>query len=53
MQIARPMEKIWKEIIELIVAIGAGLVVFTITLTLLGYFVAGKVLQPWVDPSWV
>ncbi len=45
-QIARPMEKFWEELIELVIAIGAGLVVFTITLILLGYFVAGKVLQP-------
>jgi signal transduction histidine kinase len=48
-QIARPMEKLWEEIVELVVAIGVGLVFFTLTLVLLGYFVAGKILQPIIE----
>ena len=45
-QIARPMEKLQEEIVDLVIAIAVGLIVFTLTLVLLGYFVAGKILQP-------
>ncbi|MBU0944806.1 MAG: HAMP domain-containing histidine kinase [Proteobacteria bacterium] len=45
-QIARPMEKLDEEISELILTITVGLVFFTLVLILLGYFVAGKILQP-------
>jgi signal transduction histidine kinase len=45
-QIAKPMQHLQKEINEVFIAIGVGLVFFTLTLILLGYFVAGKILQP-------
>lgn len=45
-QIARPMEKLQEELIDLVVSIIAGLLLFTITLLLAGYFVAGKILDP-------
>ncbi|RUM46718.1 MAG: sensor histidine kinase [Desulfocapsa sp.] len=45
-QIARPMEKLQEEIIDLIIAIIIGLLFFAITLLLAGYFVAGKILEP-------
>ena len=45
-QIAKPMGKFWDEIVELVIAIGIGLVVFTLVLITLGYFVAGKILEP-------
>jgi len=45
-QIARPIEKLWEEILELVIAIGIGLVFFTLALLLFGYFVAGKILRP-------
>ncbi len=48
-QIAKPMEKLWKEIVELSIAIGVGLLFFTLTLILLGYFIAGKIIQPIVE----
>lgn len=48
-QIARPMEKLWEEIFEIIIILGIGLVVFTLSLILLGYFVAGRILQPLVE----
>ncbi len=45
-QIARPMEKLQEEIIDLVISITVGLLLFTITLLLAGYFVAGKILAP-------
>ena len=45
-QIARPMEKLQEEIIDLFISITVGLVIYTITLLLSGYFVAGKILHP-------
>jgi signal transduction histidine kinase len=45
-QIARPMEKLQEEIVDLIISITVGLLLFTITLLLSGYFVAGKILEP-------
>ncbi|SDO59178.1 sensor histidine kinase [Desulforhopalus singaporensis] len=45
-QIARPMEKLWEEIVELLLTIGAGLLVFTFALVVIGYYVAGKILEP-------
>ncbi len=45
-QIAKPMAHLQEEITEVFIAIGVGLVFFTLTLILLGYFVAGKILQP-------
>ena len=45
-QLAKPMEKLWEEIVELIVIIGIGLVVFTLALITFGYMVAGKILEP-------
>ncbi len=45
-QIARPMEKLQEEIVDLVIAIAVGLIVFTLALVLLGYLVAGKILQP-------
>ena len=45
-QIARPMEKLQEEIIDLLISIAVGLLFFTLVLVLLGYFVAGKILQP-------
>ncbi len=45
-QIARPMEKLQEEMVELIFSVVIGLAVFTIVLILLGYIVAGKILQP-------
>ncbi len=48
-QIAKPMEKFWEEMVELFIAIGVGLIFFTITLILLGYLIAGKILQPIIE----
>jgi len=48
-QIARPMERLQEQIIDLIVSITVGLVFFTIALVLLGYFAAGRILQPIAD----
>jgi signal transduction histidine kinase len=48
-QIARPMEKLQEEIVDLIISITVGLVLYTIALLLFGYFVAGKILQPIAD----
>lgn len=48
-QIARPMEKLQEELVDLIISIAIGLLIFTITLLLLGYFAAGKILQPISD----
>jgi signal transduction histidine kinase len=48
-QIARPMEKLHEEIVDLIISIIISLILYTITLLLLGYFVAGKILQPIAD----
>ncbi|HHB76136.1 MAG TPA: HAMP domain-containing histidine kinase, partial [Desulfobulbus sp.] len=48
-QIARPMEKLQEEIVDLVISITVGLLLFTITLLLSGYFVAGKILQPIAD----
>lgn len=45
-QIARPMEKLQDEINDLIISVTVGLVTFAITLIILSYFVAGKILQP-------
>ncbi len=45
-QIARPMEKLQEEIVDLGIAIAIGLIVFTLALVVLGYLVAGKILQP-------
>jgi signal transduction histidine kinase len=45
-QIARPMDKLEEEINDLVLSIAVGMVVFAIVLILLGYFVAGKILQP-------
>ncbi len=45
-QIARPMEKLEEEVTDLAIAIPAGLVVFALALVGLGYFAAGKILQP-------
>ena len=45
-QIAKPMPHLQEEINEVFIAIGVGLVAFTLTLILFGYFVAGKILQP-------
>lgn len=45
-QIARPMEKLQEEIIDLVVSVTVGLVVYTISMLLFGYFVAGKILEP-------
>ncbi len=45
-QIARPMEKLQEEITDLMLSIAAGLVLFAISLLLLGYFAAGKIIQP-------
>jgi two-component system, OmpR family, sensor kinase len=48
-QIARPMKKLWEEIIELVLIIGLGLLFFTLALILQGYFVASKILQPLIE----
>jgi len=45
-QIGRPMEKLQEEIFDLVFSVAAGLMVFTLALILLGYFAAGKILQP-------
>ena len=45
-QIGRPMEKLQEEIVDLVFSIVVGLIVFTLALVLLGYFAAGKILQP-------
>jgi signal transduction histidine kinase len=45
-QIARPMDKLQEEIIDLVISIVVGLAFFAIALLLLGYLVAGKVIQP-------
>jgi len=45
-QIARPTEKLQKEIVDLVISIIVGLLFFAITLLLSGYFVAGKILEP-------
>ncbi len=45
-QIARPMERLKGEIIELVRGIAIGLAVFTAALMVLGYFVAGRILLP-------
>ncbi len=45
-QIARPMEQLQKEIVDLVISIIVGLLFFAITLLLSGYFVAGKILEP-------
>jgi len=45
-QIARPMDKLHEEIIDLVISIVVGLAFFALALLLLGYLVAGKVLQP-------
>lgn len=48
-QIARPMEKLQEEIIDLVISITVGLIFFTIALILFGYFVAGRILKPIAD----
>ena len=45
-QIARPMEKLHEEIVDLIVSVMIALLLYTIVLLLAGYFAAGKILQP-------
>ncbi len=45
-QIARPMEKLQEEIVDLVISIIVGLLFFAIALLLSGYFVAGKILEP-------
>jgi signal transduction histidine kinase len=45
-QIARPMEKLQEEITDLVISVTVGLIVFTLTLILFGYYAAGKILQP-------
>ncbi len=45
-QIARPMEKLEEEVTDLAIAIPTGLIVFALALVGLGYFVAGRILQP-------
>ncbi len=48
-QVARPMEKLQEEIIGLILSITVGLIIYTITMLLFGYLVAGKILKPIAD----
>lgn len=48
-QIARPMDELEEEITDLVISISIGLILFTLTLIVLGYFVAGKILQPIAD----
>ena len=48
-QIARSMEKLQEEITDLFTAVAIGLVGYTITLLVIGYFVAGKILRPISD----
>lgn len=48
-QIARPMDNLKDEIVELIISITIGLLVYTIALFLFAYFVAGKILNPISD----
>jgi signal transduction histidine kinase len=43
------MEKLHEEIVDLIISIIVSLILYTVTLLLLGYFVAGKILQPIAD----
>lgn len=45
-QIAKSMEHLQEELSELIIAIGIGLLVCTLSLVLFGYFAAGKILKP-------
>lgn len=45
-QIARPMERLKEEIVELVRGIAIGLAAFTLALVGFGYFVAGKILRP-------
>ena len=48
-QIARPMEKLQQEIVDLFSSITIGLILYTTALLLAGYFVAGKILKPIAD----
>ncbi|HHB76002.1 MAG TPA: HAMP domain-containing histidine kinase [Desulfobulbus sp.] len=48
-QIARPMEKLQEEVNDLILSLTIGLSCFALALVLMGYFVAGKILQPIAD----
>lgn len=45
-QIAKSMEHLQDELNELIIAIGIGLIVCTLSLILFGYFAAGRILKP-------
>jgi two-component system OmpR family sensor kinase len=45
-QIARPLEKLNAEIRELIIGIGSALVLSTLMLIVVSYFVAGRILRP-------
>ncbi len=45
-QIARPMEKLEEEINDLVDSISIALVCFALALVVMGYYVAGKILQP-------
>ncbi len=45
-QIARPMERLQEELDDLFMALAIGLVCFALSLIVMGYFVAGKILQP-------
>ena len=45
-QIARPMEKLQEELNDLFIALTIGLICFALALIVMGYFVAGKILQP-------
>ncbi|HHD64007.1 MAG TPA: HAMP domain-containing histidine kinase [Desulfobulbaceae bacterium] len=45
-QIARPMEKLQEEIYDLVLSITVGLIFFSLSLILFGYFAAGKILKP-------
>ncbi len=46
LQIARPMEKLEEEYTDLAISIPIGLIVFALALVPLGYFVAGKIIEP-------
>lgn len=48
-QIARPMEKLQEEVNDLILSLTIGLTCFALALIVMGYFVAGKILQPIAD----
>ncbi len=45
-QIARPMERLQEELSDLFISLIIGLVCFALALIVMGYFVAGKILQP-------